>query len=57
MKINKNIKGWKKVNPPTDFFKGIKTCLKSVLKHPDINLPKITIFYFTKRLVFNSSKV
>jgi hypothetical protein len=32
----------KEVNPPTDFFKGIKTSLKSVLKHPDINLPKIT---------------
>lgn len=30
------------VNPPTDFFKGIKISLKSVLKHPDINLPKIT---------------
>ena len=32
----------KEVNTPTDFFKGIKTSLKSVLKHPDINLPKIT---------------
>jgi hypothetical protein len=32
----------KEVNPPTDFFKGIKTSLKSVLKNPDINLPKIT---------------
>ena len=32
----------KEVNPPTDFFKGIKISLKSVLKHPDINLPKIT---------------
>ena len=32
----------KEVNPPTDFFKGIKTSLKSVLKHTDINLPKIT---------------
>ena len=32
----------KEVNPPTDFFKGIKTSLKSVLKHHDINLPKIT---------------
>ena len=32
----------KEVNPPTDFFKGIKTSLKSVLKHPDINTPKIT---------------
>ena len=32
----------KEVNPPTDYFKGIKTSLKSVLKHPDINLPKIT---------------
>jgi len=31
----------KEVNPPTDYFKGIKTSLKSVLKHPDINLPKI----------------
>jgi hypothetical protein len=30
------------VDPPTDFFKGIKISLKSVLKHPDINLPKIT---------------
>jgi hypothetical protein len=28
--------------PPDDFFKGIKTSLKSVLKHPYINLPKIT---------------
>ena len=29
--------------PPDDFFKGIKTSLKSVfLKHPDINTPKIT---------------
>jgi hypothetical protein len=27
---------------PTDFFKGIKISLKSALKHPDINLPKIT---------------
>jgi hypothetical protein len=27
---------------PPDFFKGIKISLKSVLKHPDINLPKIT---------------
>jgi len=27
---------------PTDYFKGIKLSLKSVLKHPDINLPKIT---------------
>jgi hypothetical protein len=32
----------KEVNPPTDFFKGIKISLKSVLKHPDVNLPKIT---------------
>ena len=32
----------KEVNPPTDFFKGIKISLKSVLKHSDINLPKIT---------------
>ena len=31
-----------KEKPPEDFFKGIKTSLKSVLKHPDINLPKIT---------------
>ena len=30
-----------KEKPPDDFFKGIKTYLKSVLKHPDINLPKI----------------
>ena len=30
-----------KEKPPDDFFKGIKTSLKSVLKHPDINLPKI----------------
>ena len=29
-------------NIPTDFFKGIKISLKNVLKHPDINLPKIT---------------
>jgi len=28
----------KEVNPPTDFFKGIKISLK----HPDINTPKIT---------------
>ena len=28
--------------PPDDFFKGIKTSLKSVLKNPDINLNKIT---------------
>ena len=27
---------------PTDYFKGIKLSLKSVLKHSDINLPKIT---------------
>jgi len=32
----------KEVNPPDDFFKGIKISLKSVLKHPDVNLPKIT---------------
>ena len=25
-----------------DFFKGVKLSLKSVLKHPDINTPKIT---------------
>ena len=31
-----------KEKPPDDFFKGIKISLKSVLKHPDINLPKIT---------------
>ena len=31
-----------KENPPDDFFKGIKISLKSVLKHPDINSPKIT---------------
>jgi len=31
-----------KEKPPDDFFKGIKTSLKSVLKHPDVNLPKIT---------------
>lgn len=31
-----------KEKPPDDFFKGIKTSLKSVLKHPDINLPKIS---------------
>ena len=30
------------VNPPTDFFKGIKISLKNVLKHPAINSPKIT---------------
>ena len=29
-------------NIPTDFFKGIKISLKNVLKHHDINLPKIT---------------
>jgi hypothetical protein len=29
-------------NIPTDFFKGIKISLKNVLKHQDINLPKIT---------------
>jgi hypothetical protein len=27
---------------PEDFFKRIQTCLKSFLKYPDINLPKIT---------------
>jgi hypothetical protein len=26
---------------PPEFFKSIKTSLKSILKHPDINLPKI----------------
>ena len=31
-----------KEKPPDDFFKGIKISLKTVLKHPDINLPKIT---------------
>uniref|UniRef100_A0A6C0JNP6 Cas12f1-like TNB domain-containing protein n=1 Tax=viral metagenome TaxID=1070528 RepID=A0A6C0JNP6_9ZZZZ len=31
-----------KEKPPDDFFKGIKISLKSVLKHPDINTPKIT---------------
>ena len=31
-----------KEKPPDDFFKGIKLSLKSVLKHADINLPKIT---------------
>lgn len=31
-----------KEKPPEDFFKGIKLSLKSVLKHPDINTPKIT---------------
>lgn len=31
-----------KEKPPDDFFKGIKISLKSVLKHQDINLPKIT---------------
>ena len=31
-----------KEKPPDDFFKGIKISLQSVLKHPDINLPKIT---------------
>jgi len=31
-----------KEKPPDDFFKGIKISLKSVLKHPDVNLPKIT---------------
>ena len=31
-----------KDKPPDDFFKGIKLSLKSVLKHPDINTPKIT---------------
>jgi len=31
-----------KEKPPDDFFKGIKFSLKSVLKHPDINTPKIT---------------
>jgi len=31
-----------KEKPPDDFFKGIKISLKSVLKHPNINLPKIT---------------
>jgi hypothetical protein len=31
-----------KEKPPDDFFKGIKISLKSVLKHPDINTPRIT---------------
>jgi hypothetical protein len=31
-----------KEKPPDDFFKGIKLSLKSVLKHLDINTPKIT---------------
>ena len=31
-----------KDKPPDDFFKGIKLSLKSILKHPDINTPKIT---------------
>jgi len=31
-----------KENPPDDFFKGIKISLKSVLKHPNTNTPKIT---------------
>jgi hypothetical protein len=31
-----------KEKPPDDFFKGIKISLKSVLKHHDVNLPKIT---------------
>jgi hypothetical protein len=31
-----------KEKPPDDFFKGIKISLKSVLKHPAVNLPKIT---------------
>jgi hypothetical protein len=31
-----------KEKPPDDFFKGIKISLKSVLKHPHVNLPKIT---------------
>ena len=31
-----------KDKPPGAFFKGIKLSLKSVLKHPDINTPKIT---------------
>lgn len=30
-----------KEKPPDEFFKSIKTSLKSILKHPDINLPKI----------------
>ena len=30
------------LNPPDDLFKGIKVSLKSVLKNPDINTPKIT---------------
>jgi hypothetical protein len=33
-----------KEKPPDDFFKGIKLSLKSVLKHPDINTPKIIFF-------------
>ena len=31
-----------KEKPQNDFFKGIKIFLKSVLKHLDVNLPKIT---------------
>lgn len=43
-----------KEKPPDDFFKGIKTSLKSVLKHPDINLPKNTIVTIIFTLVFYS---
>ena len=27
---------------PEEFFKGVKLSLKSVMKHPEINTPKIT---------------
>ena len=43
-----------KEEPYDDFFKGIKISLKSVLKHPDINLPKITnlqIYKFTNAVI------
>ena len=42
----------KEVDPPTDFFKGIKISLKSVLKHPDVNLPKITNVRWNKHFLF-----
>ena len=44
-----------KEEPYDDFFKGIKISLKSVLKHPDINLPKITnlqIYKFTNLQIY-----
>ena len=46
-----------KEKPPDDFFKGIKLSLKSVLKHPDINTPKITnAVILCNKIVINNKK-